>query len=153
MEVITLVGPESCRGASHVVKITYADLAGTAATTKTMPILPGASGNLPEGTLVRCLGHRVVTAFVGASITALTLQVGDGGDTDRLCTAALDDLLTVGTTAVPASVTTQPYSFAADDTVDALFTATGANLSALTAGEVHIFLQAKDLKEFSAVPR
>lgn len=153
MQVIPLVGPETSKGATHVVKLTYADLTDTAATTKTVPILPAASGTLPAGTVVECLGHRCVTAFAGTSITAVTLQVGDGGDTDRLCTAALDDLIAAGYTAVPRSVTTQPFAFASADTVDALFTATGANLSALTAGEVHIFLRVTDMVEWSSVPR
>lgn len=153
MKILNLVGPETTKGATHVVILTYADFAGTAATTKTIPILPASSGDLPAGTVCECLGHRCVTAFAGTSITAVTLQVGDGNDTDRLCTAALDDLIATGYTAVPRSVTTQPYALAAADTIDALFTATGANLSVLTAGEVHIFLRITDMVEWSSVPR
>jgi hypothetical protein len=142
MEIRTLSQNEQAAygGATHIVKVDRFDLTA-AATTQTLPILP-AVGNLPAGTIVECIGHRVVTAFAGPSITAVTLQVGDGGDTDRLCTAALDDLIAVGFTAVPRSVTTQPFCLAAADAVDALFTATGANLSVLTAGEVHILLRA-----------
>lgn len=152
MQVIPLVGPETTRGATHVVKLLYTDLTDTAALTKTLPILPGSTGTLPVGSMVRCIGHRVVTAFVGASVSALTLQVGDGGDTDRFATAALDSMLATGYTAVPASVTTQPYAYESADTVDALFTAVGANLSVLTAGEVHVFLQVVPLGEFNEVP-
>lgn len=153
MQILPLVGPETSRGATHVIKLTYADLTDTAATTKTMPILPAATGTLPAGTICACIGHRCVTAFAGTSITAVTLEIGDGGDVDRLCTAALDDLIAAGYTAVPASVTTQPFAFASADTIDAKFTATGANLSVLTAGEVHIFLRVIDMVEWSAVPR
>lgn len=142
MEIITLSQNEQAAygGATHLVKVVSTDLTA-AATTQTLPILP-ASGTLPAGTIVECIGHRCVTAFAGTSITAVTLQVGDGSDTDRLCTAALDDLIATGYTAVPRSVTTQPFAFGSADAVDALFTATGANLSALTAGEVHILLRA-----------
>ena len=142
MEIITLSQNEQAAygGATHLVKVLYSDLTA-AATTQTLPILP-ASGTLAAGTIVECIGHRCVTAFAGTSITAVTLQVGDGSDTDRLCTAALDDLIAAGYTAVPRSVTTQPYALASADAIDALFTATGANLSVLTAGEVHILLRA-----------
>lgn len=152
MQVIPLVGPETSRGATHVVKIVHTDLTDTAALTKTLPILPGLTGNLPVGTMIRCIGHRVVTAFVGPSVSSLTLQVGDGSDPDRYATAALDSMLATGYTAVPASVTTQPFAYETADAVDALFTAVGANLSVLTAGEVHVFLQAVPLSEFNEVP-
>lgn len=142
MEIRTLSQNEQAAygGATHIVKVVSTDLTA-AATTQTLPILP-ATGTLPAGTIVECIGHRVVTAFAGPSISAVTLQVGDGGDTDRLCTSALDDLIAAGFTAVPRSVTTQPFCLASADAIDALFTATGANLSVLTAGEVHILLRA-----------
>ena len=49
--------------------------------------------------------------------------------------------MTANTRAIPRSVTTQPYALTAADTVKATFTATGANLTALTAGQVDIFFK------------
>jgi hypothetical protein len=135
-----------------VVKLTYEDLNTTAAVTKTMPILPVA-GTYPAGTMMECIGLIIVTPFIGAALSALTLQVGDGTDPDRLCTAALANLLVGGYSAMPRSVGTQPFVFASADTIDALVTATGANLTALTAGEVAILLRIIDMAEWIRVPR
>lgn len=151
MTVETILEPErSALGVTHVVKVTHEDLTA-AATSETIQIFP-ESGTLPAGTRVECVGHRVVTAFSGGSVSALTVTVGDGGDADRLCTAALDDLVATGYTAVPRSVGTQPFTFASADAVDATFAATGDNVVNLSAGEIHIFLKVTDLRTLSNDP-
>jgi hypothetical protein len=131
-------------GATHVVRVVHTDLTGTAALTKTQQLLPETSGStLPIGTMYEVVGIRVSTAFVGPSVSSLTLQVGDGGDTDRVFTAAMASLLTAAY--YPATnLTTAPGQFTAADTIDGLFTAVGANLSVLTAGVVDIYLAIVD---------
>jgi hypothetical protein len=121
--------------ATHKIVIPYTDLTGTAALTKTTAIYP-FSGTAPIGTLCRFAKAYVRTAFVGCA--TLTLQVGDGGDTDRNL-AASDMKATAGTFYAAPATANAP--FAAADTLDALFTATTDNLSSLSAGEVEIYIQ------------
>jgi hypothetical protein len=132
--------PQGLLGATHRLTILYTDLSSTAATSLTTQILPvTASTTLPADTLIDVMLVNVVTAFVGTSISALTLKLGDGSDDDRFLTAALTDLLTATSRGVRLS--TGNYCFTAADTVDGIFTATGANLTALTAGQVDIWLK------------
>jgi len=150
MQVNTLQLPEQIRGATHVAIVTFADLNDTAALTKTLSVFTAAS--LPAGTLLDCVGYRVVTAFAGGTVATLTVQVGDTGSANRYATAGLKDLLSTGAIAVPKSVTTAPFALTSADTVKLLFTSTVGNLSALTAGEIHIFLRVVDTREWSNVP-
>lgn len=129
-------------GATHRLTIKYTDLTDTAATSLTTAIFPETdSTTFPIGCQVQVLGCKVSTAFAGGAVSALTLKIGDGGDDDRYMTTTYGDLFTATHRAIPAGVTTQPYVYAAADTVDAIFTATGANLTALTAGQVDIYLK------------
>lgn len=136
------VQDQALTGFTHVVKITYADLTDTAALTKTIAIVP-ESGTNAIGAYVLRAGFQLKTSFTGGATTALTLQVGDGGDTDRFIPAkSLHADATPVTNWITANATdTLPYAYVAADTIDALFTATDANLTALTAGEVWVFLQ------------
>jgi hypothetical protein len=128
--------------ATHRVTVTYDDLNTTAATSLVSQLLPQTAGtNLPLGTTVEVTHIKITTAFVGTAISALTIKVGDVSVDNRYVTTAVGDLLTANTRAIPRSVTTQPYALTAADTVKATFTATGANLTALTAGQVDIFFK------------
>lgn len=132
-------------GHTHKITVSYTDIQ-TAATTKTLAIFPDPTSSTSTlvGLSVAVLSINVTTAFAGTSITALTLAIGDGNDTDRLCTTACQDadLLTAAGTSVLGRFITAPYTYNSADTVDALFTATGANTSALTAGSVDIYVRA-----------
>ena len=126
------------------IRITHSDLTA-AATTQTI------TKTVKAGQQVRGVAFKVHTAFDGGSTSALKLDVGDGVDADGyidneeihadatevLFGPALDGLLTGKT-------------YAADDTIDILFTATGANLSVLTAGEVEIVFNIISLNDVSA---
>tara|TARA_R110002012_G_C11359806_1_gene580721 strand:+ start:118 stop:570 length:453 start_codon:yes stop_codon:yes gene_type:complete len=126
------------------IRITHADLTA-AATTQTI------TKTVKAGQQVRGVAFKVHTAFDGGATSALKLDVGDGVDADGyidneeihadatevLFGPALDGLLTGKT-------------YAADDTIDILFTATGANVSVLDAGEVEIVFNIINLNEVSA---
>lgn len=127
------------RGYTHIVTLEYTDFTDTAGLTKSVAILPNTL--ITAGKRVDCKGINVATAFAGAATT--TLQVGET-DTDRFMTAAIADLKTQGYKAAPYSITTQPFTFTAADTVDALVTNTTDNLTQLTQGKVHIFLNVVD---------
>lgn len=132
--------------ATHKVVIDYADVAALGAgTTGTIAIIP-ASGTFPAGTTARFAGMQLVTAFDAsdASINSLLVEVGDGGDTDRLLTQTQ---LAVDGTEILYKVegaVTQPYSYLVADTIDALFTVAGGGtptLAEITSGELHIYLE------------
>ncbi len=131
--------------ATHRITLDYADvLALGAGTTGTIALL-----SVPVGTAVRFAAMALVTGFDGsdASINSLLVEVGDGGDTDRLL--AQTELAADGTeiTYKTAATTTQPYVYLAADTVDALFTVAGGGsplLSEITSGEVELYLWVED---------
>ena len=81
--------------------------------------------------------------FAGGSISAMTAQVGDSGDTDALC-AALDVFgtttlgdWTVATDSAEAEYGATGPSLEASYGLQILLTATGDNVDAATAGVVH----------------
>ena len=130
-------------GFTHKINITHADLTA-AATTETIELLTA-----PAGGVVRKVAFRVNTAFDGGVTSTMTLQVGDGVDPNRYVTAQVvhvdgtEILSWIESNATDSA----PYSYVAADTVDALFTATGANVSVLTAGDMDIYVQIFDLDD------
>lgn len=137
MEVLNLGAADQLAfDATHLVKVKYTDLTA-AATTQTLALL-----SLRAGHMVKSVYARVKTAFAGPSISAATVQVGDGSDTDR--NLAAGSVFAAGYLSIQPA-TTGPSTFAAADTLDALFTATGANWSVGTAGEVWFFIRIVDL--------
>lgn len=130
------------RGYTHIVTIDYTDLtdADTAQTIAILPDPTSATSQLVEKE-VSCVGIDITTPFAASGLTDMTIIIGDDGNDDRFFTAALANLNGSGFYSVPAAVTTQPYTYKAANTVDAIFTSTGANLDTLTAGEVKLFLK------------
>ena len=138
-------------GFTHKAEITYADLTA-AATTQALTIFSG----LAAGQLVKEAAFRLVAAFSGGSASALTLKVGWNNATltdDPVGLIAAAELLSSskllagdGTGAAFAAART---GFAPQEsaTIEALFTATGANVSTVTAGEVHVYLAVVDLSK------
>ena len=152
--VISKLSAEETResGFTHKAAITYADFASVAATTKVHVVLSG----LVAGFLVRNAAFLLVSGFVGASVTNLTLQLGWNGTTSDDDNGLIEavELATAGTEilagdATGAAFATKRTGFAPQESaaIEALFTATGANLSVLTAGEVHIYLAVSDLSK------
>lgn len=155
MKVIRLTTQEKLEfGATHKVVIDYADVAALGASaTGTIPMIP-ESGTIPAGTLVRCTGMRLVTAFdfSDAGITSLLAEVGDGGDTDRFL--AQTELAVDGTEVLYAAGLAAGYAYLAADTVDVKFTAANGGsptLAEATSGEVEFYLDVKDLNQFALV--
>lgn len=137
-------------GFTHVATIEYTDLS-VGATTNTITLVDG----LGVGHLVTAAAFYLETGFVGTSITNLTIEVGwdlaaGTDDPNGLIEAA--ELATAGTeilagdaTGVAFATKRTGFAFQESGDIEALFTATGANLSALTAGKVHVYLTIVDL--------
>lgn len=136
-------------GFTDKIIITYADLSGTAATTKTITLAP-----FTAGLGVTKAAFKLVTAFDGTSTTNLALDVGwNGASTDdpdgvldnyEIHNDATEVVYGDGNGAAFATLRTGYYPADAGN-YEALFTATGANLTDLTTGEVHIYLRLEDL--------
>lgn len=147
---------------THAARIDYTDLSSTAATTKVLTLL--SSGQVRD-IIDRCI-LDVVTKFAGGAISALTLQVGYNYATLTDVTDAFLDAKSVyndanGVFADGGSIPTftvdgtwdntnegplltqlrKRCPFAAQEafTIEALFTATGANLTALTQGACIVY--------------
>lgn len=142
--------------ATHKVILTYTDVAALgASTTGTITLFP-TTGTFPIGTLARFASLQLVTAFDAsdASINSLLIEVGDGGDTDRLLTQT--ELAVDGTEvlAKASAASSQPYAYPVADTIDALFTVAGGGsplLNEITSGEVHLYFWVQDLNDFDRV--
>ena len=130
-------------GAAFEITIEAADVAALgASTTGTLQIVP-ETGTFPVGTKVGNCTLDLITAFDAsdAAINSLLIEVGDGGDTDRYLTST--EVAADGTEIVAksGSAATQPYSYAAADTVDVLFTVAGGAsplLSEINAGKLRL---------------
>lgn len=135
--------------ATHKVVLTYADVAALGASaTGTIAIIP-TSGTFAAGTTARFAGLQLITAFdfSDTGITSLLIEIGDGGDTDRLLTQT--EIAVDGTEVLykVEGAVTQPYSYLVADTIDAKFTAANGGtptLAEATSGEVHIYLHVTD---------
>ena len=137
-------------GFTHRIAIDHDDLTA-AATTQTLTLLSG----LGVGSLIKEAAFRLVSGFVGASVTNLTMEVGydlAAGTDDPNGIIESVELATAGTEILAGDATgaifaTKRTGFAPQEgcTITALFTATGANVSVLTAGEVHVYLAVSDL--------
>jgi hypothetical protein len=152
---------ERSNGFTHLWKITYADLNDTAGLTKTLQLMGTAQNGVAVGDLVRDAALYLRTAFVGTAVTNLAIDVGydlAAGTDDpdafldnyELAGVATEVLAADGNGAVFATLRTG-YAFQEAGDIEALFTAVGANLSALTAGEVWVFLAIARLPKLGGV--
>ncbi len=136
-------------GFSHKFVIPYTDLTGTAGVTLAIPVLAYTAGCFFDRA-----AYKVVTAFDGGATSALALDVGHNGatvdDPDSLIdnyeihVDATEVLYGDANGAVFATLRTGYCALDAGN-IEVTFTATGANLTALTQGEVHIYLRMIDL--------
>lgn len=139
--------------ATHKINISYTDVAALgASTTGTLALFP-FTGTFPAGTTVRFAGANLKTAFDASdsSINSLLVEVGDGGDTDRLLTQTE---LAVDGTEVLFKASALMYSYPVADTVDALFTVAGGaspTLAEITSGELEIYLHITDANRLEGI--
>lgn len=151
MELTKLSAEETREfGYTHKAIVTHDDLTA-AATTETITLVTG----LGVGHIIKEAAFRLVSGFVGASVTNLTLEVGydlaSGSDDPNGLIEAVE-IATAGTEILSGDATgavfaTKRTGFAPQEgcSITALFSATGANVSVLTAGEVHVYLSVVDL--------
>jgi hypothetical protein len=142
-------------GFTHKSIITYADIAaaGVGGTAVSMNLLPYTAGTAFQAAAYKVVG----TGFVGASVTNLTIELGwNGATTDdpnglieasEIATAGTEVLYLLGNGVAFATKVTGYVALDAGN-IQAVFTATGANLDVLTSGEVHVFLKAVDLTAY-----
>ena len=131
-------------GYTDSIRITHEDLTA-ASTTETI------TKSVKAGTQVRSVAFKVHTAFDGGATSALKLDVGDGDDADGFIDN--EEIHADGTEvlygpALDGVMTGKTY--AADDNIDIKFTATGANVSVLDAGEVEILFNIINIDNVSA---
>jgi hypothetical protein len=131
---------EQARGFSNKFTVKYSDIAYGSGSTDTVTVTLGA---LPSKYVVNNALVNITTAFAGT--TALTLVVGTTTTTNSLVTS--QSVLTAGVLAgVPTTATIRTATATAN--LVAIFTnATGGSPSALTAGELDIYLNIVDLSD------
>jgi hypothetical protein len=149
MNLIKLSAEETREyGYTHKAYVPYTDLTATAGTSKVITLL----SSVPTGSIIADAAFYLKTAFVGTSVTNLTVAVGWTGTAGGLI--ATVELSTAGTAVLAGDGTGSAFAtlrtgFAPQSAtaVIATFTSTGANLTALTAGEVAIFVRVTDLSK------
>ena len=143
MEINKLpVETQALLGCNTEVVVDYTDLSDTAGTTKTLTVAVDA------GKLVTGGPHILSTTFTdgAATMSSLVYTVGDGDDADHYLTSTEVEETGTEITYKAGTGTTKAYTVASD-TVDLAFTATGANLSTLTAGKLKVYLNIADLED------
>jgi hypothetical protein len=156
MEVIPLNNHERiATGCSHVAVIDYTDLSGTAATTKTLSLFTYAARDLVDRAF-----FDLVTPFDGGATSALTIDVGHNGasvdDADSLIDGVevhVDGSEILASDGNGAAFATLRTGFAAQEAgaIEALFTATGANLTALTTGKIRVYFNVIQLSKLRGI--
>lgn len=138
-------------GWTHYFKITSADLTA-AATTQTLQLIGTAQNGVAVGDIIRAGAFYLPTPFTAtAGMTNLTMQVGydlaaGTDDPDAIIKAvelfgAATEILAGDATGDIFATLRTGFAFQEAGDIEALFTATGGNISTLTAGEVRVFLQ------------
>jgi hypothetical protein len=148
---------ERSSGFNFLAKVLYTDLNTTAGLTKVLTLASG----LGVGDLILDGAMYLKTAFVGTAVTNLAIEVGwnvatgtddpDGIiDSYELAGVATEVLAADANGAAFATLRTG-FAFQESGSIEALFTAVGANLTALTAGEVWVFLRIVNLAKLGGV--
>lgn len=113
---------------------------------------------LPAYAVVKSVSFFLLEVFDGGATSDLTIQVGDGADPNGYITAKV---VHVDATEVFAGITDGAYLTvgtdintgngklygSGGDTIDVLFTATGANTSALTQGKVRVVVNFDNISQ------
>ncbi len=141
--------------------VSYADLTGTASTSKTVTI-----ATIPTDAAVELVGYYLVQNFDGGATSALTVKIGDDDDDDGYVVAAsvhadnspLSSKLNTGayftgtdsgTETTANVIKSKNYDNASTKSLNVVFTATGANLTALTQGKVVFVVRGIDLTKIA----
>src|SRR5262252_1185393 len=93
---------------------------------------------LYQGSVVLYVRIKHSTAFSGGGLTALTVSVGKSGGSATFFAPAFNIFQAVADGTLQENVATNGMGQLSAVTIQANFTATGANLSAITAGTVQI---------------
>lgn len=137
---------------THKVVIDHTDVAALGSGTSAALAIFPRTGTFPAGTQVRFCGFKLNTAFDAsdASINSLLIELGDGGDPDRLLAQTQ---IAVDGTEILNATSNLAYAYAAADTLDATFTVAGGaspTLAEINAGEVEIYLHVTDQADLAA---
>ena len=145
---------ERAGGWTHYWKITNADCTA-GATTQTLQLLGSAQNGMAVGDIVRAAAFYLATPFAGTGLTNLTLQVGydlAAGTDDPDAFIKATELLAAGSRVLAGdgngdvfATLRTGFAFQEGGDLEALLTSTGGNLSAMTAGEVRVYLQISKL--------
>lgn len=151
MQKVLLTEQErAATGFTHKYIIPYTDFTSIASTGGNVVLESVTAGHMVTGG-----AFKLVTAFAGTSVTNVALDVGydlAAGTDDpdafidnyEIAGAATEILYGDANGAAFATLRTG-YCFLESADIECALTATGANLSALTAGEVHVYLGIVDL--------
>lgn len=137
-------------GFSHKAIIELADIVALGANLVGVIVV----GSYTAGTLFRSAAHKVVTPLDGGATTNARLDLGwNGGTTDdddglitnrEVHVDATEVLYGDGNGAAFATLRTG-YAALDDGTLEVKLTAIGANLNAITQGEIHVYWGQTDL--------
>ncbi len=121
--------------------ITYKDVNTVANTTATLNLKTpdGRDYVLPQGSIVLAARAKHSVAFAGGAISDMSFVVGKAGTTNWLITDLDIDAAVADTTLVNLGTPTSNVGHA-DVALIATIGSTGANLTALTAGSVDVYL-------------
>lgn len=168
MQVIKLASEEARKtGCSHLAIIDFTDLNTTAAASKALTLYSGGAREIVDRAIL-----DLVTPFDGGATSALKLDLGYNGATvddadafiDNIevhqdATEILADAGTVDPQTVDATYGAQeqavietlrarrPYASLETFAIEALFTATGGNLTLLDTGKARIYFNVVKLSE------
>lgn len=143
-QVFPLADVERINGFSHKFKIKAADVAVATATgaTDTVTVTLGA---LPAKWAVNAARANVTTAFAGT--TALAVVVGTTTTTNAFITST--SVLTAATIGGAVTNALTNATATATKNMVAIFTnSTGGSPSAVTAGEIDVYLNIQDMGQF-----
>lgn len=149
-EILLTEQERAVSGFTHKFIVPYTDMTSTAGTALTIDLK-----SVTAGQIVTNAAHKVVTNFDGGATSALTLELGydlaagtddPNGFIEAVSVHADGTPVAYGLANGAAFATKLTgYAFQESATIDAVFTSTGANLTALTQGEVHIYVALADL--------
>ena len=131
---------EQARGFSHKFHVDYSDVAYGSGSSDTVTMTLGA---LPSNYVLNNALVNITTAFAGT--TAFTVQVGTTTSSTALVTA--QSVKTAGVLAGVPTTATLVKGTATANLVAVFTNATGGSPSALTAGELDIYLNIVDLSD------
>jgi hypothetical protein len=142
--------PERAGGWTHQLKVRYSDFS-TAGLTQTIQLLGTGNTGCRVGDIVRNAAIYLPTPFVSSgAMTSLKIDVGwdlaaGTDDPDGLIAAyellgAATEILAADANGAAFATLRNGFAFQENGDIEAVFTALGANVNTLTAGEVWVFL-------------